>query len=181
MFLWSFFLKMYKVWRIFFLYEVFILRLWRLGHLSCVLFITVFIKAVGTRLVLNCALSFVKQCSDLYTWLTKQHTKIALQSVKKRLISCWYAVLCVGTILDFQSSFVIFYALSYIHGLVQRVLSAWLEHCVHFLTVLLNRGTEKILAPQRLMAGARVLAGECSTQFWKLLFPGWMFSCTPFV
>lgn len=51
----------------FFLYEVFILRSQRLDNLNCVLFLTVFIKALGMCLVLNYALSSVKQCSSLYT------------------------------------------------------------------------------------------------------------------
>lgn len=42
----------------FFLYEVFIRRSQRLDNLNCILFLTVFIKALGMCLVLNYALKF---------------------------------------------------------------------------------------------------------------------------
>lgn len=122
-----FFLNVYKVKRNF-LYEVFILRLWRSDNLNCVLFLSVFIEVLGTCLVLNCAVSFVKQCSSVCTWLTKQHSKIAWQNTEKCLISCWYYVPRVGTILNFQNCFVIVQSLiSYFTVLIHHVLYAWSE------------------------------------------------------
>lgn len=144
---------------------MFILRLWRLDNLNCVLFLTVFIKVLGTCLVLNYAVSFVKQCSSVCTWLTKQHSKIAWENVEKCLISCWYYVPCVGTILNFQDCFVMVRSLiSYFTVLIQHVLYAWssIRMCSFFICFAEQRHRED-LSPTKIYGRYQSLfASECS-------------------
>lgn len=96
---------MYKLKRDF-LYEVFILRSQRLDNLNYVLFLTVFIKALGMCLVPNYAISFVKQFSSLLNLINKTaYSKIVQENMEKCLISCWCCVPCAGTTLKFPELF----------------------------------------------------------------------------